>query len=99
VRALDWLGAQGMLEVQAAGVRHHYRHLRMPTDKTELAKSLHRRLLRREDGEIARLRQVQQLVESDSCRSATLAAHFDETLAQDCGHCSHCLGNPVSALH
>src|SRR5690625_4825894 len=98
VSALDWLAEQEMLEVQAAGVRHHYRRLRMPTDKTELVERLYQRLLRREEGEIARLRQVQELVESESCRSAMLAAHFGETLAKDCGHCSRCLGQPLTVL-
>jgi ATP-dependent DNA helicase RecQ len=92
VSALDWLGEQGMLEVQAAGTRLRYRCLRSPDDLDALAAELHRRMTKREEGELERLRQVCRLVEMEGCRTAMLAAHFGETLEAPCGHCSGCLG-------
>jgi ATP-dependent DNA helicase RecQ len=93
VRALDWLGEQGLLEVKVAGVRHPYRRLRSSDDPDGLAASLHERLLAREAAEVARLRQVLDLVAGEGCRTAALAAHFGETLERPCGHCSGCLGD------
>lgn len=91
VRALDWLGDQGMLELQAAGVRHRYTRQRMPDDLGALAAALHERMTKREAGELQRLRQVCELAALEGCRTAMLAAHFGETLAAPCGHCSGCL--------
>lgn len=96
VRALDWLGEQGMLEVKVAGVRHRYRRLRAPADSDTLAAELHRRMLQREAAELARLQQVLDFAALASCHSAALAAHFGEVLPQPCGQCSGCLGAPAS---
>jgi ATP-dependent DNA helicase RecQ len=93
VRALDWLGEQGMLEVRASGARHRYRRLHTPDDLDELAAELYRRCLQREQAELGRLRQVQEMVSSRRCHTAILAAHFGETLEAPCGHCSACLGD------
>lgn len=90
IRALDWLGEQRMLEVKAAGVRNRYRRLQTPEDPDALADQLHQRMLRREAAEIDRLGQVLALAAGEDCRSAALAAHFGETLAEPCGHCSGC---------
>ncbi len=91
VRALDWLGEQGMLELQAAGVRHRYTRRRMPDDLDALATALHGRMAQREAGELQRLRQVSDLAGLQGCHSAMLAAHFGEMLAVPCGHCGGCL--------
>ncbi len=96
VRALDWLGEQGMLEVKVTGVRHRYRILQAPADVDALAAALHGRLVQREAAELARLRQMLELAALDGCRSAALAAHFGETLETPCGHCSGCLGTSTS---
>ena len=55
VRALDYLGEQGLLEVQVSGVRHCYRRLREPENLADLARTLHDRTLQRETREMARL--------------------------------------------
>lgn len=91
VRALDWLGEKQMLEIKVTGVRHRYRLINKADDTTVLADALHQRVLKREAAEIARLRQVIELVGCDECQTAALAAHFGETLQQPCGHCSWCL--------
>lgn len=95
VRALDWLGEQGMLEVQAAGVRHRYRRLGIPEDSDALAEDLHRRMTKREADELGRLRQVCDLAALHACQTAMLAGHFGETIAAACGHCSGCAGKPL----
>jgi ATP-dependent DNA helicase RecQ len=95
VRALDWLGEQGMLEVQPAGVRNRFRRLRAPDDPAALADELHGYHLRRESAEIGRLQQVMELAGRDGCQTAELATHFGESLAEPCGHCSWCLGGPT----
>jgi ATP-dependent DNA helicase RecQ len=91
IRALDWLGDQQMLEVKVAGVRHRYTRLKMPENATQLADDLYQRMMQRERAEISRLQQILEFVEKDSCQTTMLAAHFDEVLAQDCGHCSFCI--------
>jgi ATP-dependent DNA helicase RecQ len=95
VRALDWLGEQGVLEVQAAGVRNRFSRLRTPEDPAKLAHELHDDYRRRETAEIGRLRQVLELAGRDDCQAAALAAHFGETLREPCGHCSWCLSGQV----
>lgn len=97
VKAMDWLGEQQMLRVEAAGVRHSYRRLRMPDDLATLANDLHQRMLKREAAEVGRLNQVVELIALPSCRSVALAAHFDGSLSEDCGQCSACLGQIESA--
>lgn len=90
VAALDYLGEQDMLAVQAAGVRHRYRIRQRPDDPVALAAELHERARRREQNELARLGQVVALIEADACQTAALGAHFGEE-REPCGHCSWCL--------
>jgi ATP-dependent DNA helicase RecQ len=91
IRALDWLGEQQLLEVEASGVRHRYRRLKSPDDPIALADELHGYMLKREKAEVARLRQVLDLVRFKGCQTAALAAHFGEKLDGPCGHCTWCL--------
>jgi len=90
IRALDWLGEQQMLRVEATGLRYRYRRLRSPADPAALADELHHYGLKREAAELERLRQVLELTAQDACQTAALAAHFGECLEQPCGHCSWC---------
>jgi len=90
IRALDWLGEQQMLRVEATGLRHRYRRLQAPADPIALADALHRYGLKREAAELGRLRRVLELAARDGCRTAALAAHFGEHLKGPCGHCSGC---------
>ena len=98
VRALDYLGEQGMLELKAQGVRNRYRRLKAPGDPAELARSFYDKMIAREQQEVARLNQIVQLIEHDGCQVAALCFHFGEQLAEDCGHCSRCLDNAVTSL-
>jgi len=96
IAALDYLGEQDLLELRTAGVRYRYTLLQRPEDMDALAKKLHRRTLKREAGEIARLKQVTDLVEQNNCQVATLSAHFGEQ-QEPCGHCSWCLNDRTPA--
>ena len=92
IAALDYLGEQQLLEVQAAGVRNRYRLVKPPADIDALIEKLSERTQRRETDEIARLRQVTELVEQDGCQVASLAAYLGEEI-DECGHCTWCLGD------
>ncbi len=98
VRALDYLGEQELLDVEAAGVRHRYAVLQPPHDLDTLADTLHRRALELEARELARIDQVLELAGLDRCLNAYLCQHFGEEISS-CGHCSWCLrGEPAELL-
>lgn len=92
VRALDYLGQQGLLELKAEGVRQTFRLVRQPDDTGALADSLFQRLHQREDREIARLHEVLDLAGHNGCQVSRLGEHFGEPLAKPCGHCGWCAG-------
>lgn len=99
IRALDWMGDQQLLEVQAGGVRNRYRRLRLPEDATAMARDLFAYNVKREEAETGRLQQVLDLLGLDGCRAAALGEHFGEQLETSCGQCSGCRGEaePVPA--
>ena len=89
--ALDYLGEQGMLELQTSRLRLRYRRLKPAANPQPLAAELHQRMLKREAADLARLRQVLALAGHNRCQTNALAQHFGDNLEQACGHCSHCL--------
>lgn len=91
VRALGYLGEQGLAEVKAQGVRSRYRRLKSPADQEALAKQLHSRAQEREARELGRLQQVVAMTAYEGCRSFFLARYFGEDLNGQCGHCAWCL--------
>jgi ATP-dependent DNA helicase RecQ len=91
VRALDYLEAQGLLQLQVAGVRQRFRRLARPQDLPGLAQRLEQRLQQRETREIERLHEVLQLAGHNGCQVSRLGAHFGEPLERPCGHCSWCM--------
>lgn len=93
VRALDYLHEQGQLELQAEGVRHRYRRLKVPSDLALVSADLHRRTLVHQQRELDRLNQVLQLAGHDGCQISALCEHFGECRREPCGHCSWCLNN------
>ena len=98
VRALDYLAEQGLMEVEAEGVRNRYQIVRRPEDVGQLAASLHARTIQREGQEIGRLHQVLELVQHPGCQVLALCRHFGEDRAEPCGHCTWCLskGQPLA---
>lgn len=96
VRALEHLAEKGWIELKADMVRARYRRLRRPQDLAALADELFDRVEIREAGEVARLRQVIDLVEATQCQSKVLCAHFGEALDAPCGNCTVCLSGPCA---
>ena len=98
IRALDYLAEQGHLELQAEGVRHRYRRLKLPPDVESLAADLHGRAVQHEKRELHRLDQVLQLVTLNGCQFCALCEHFGESRQERCGHCSWCQndGAPIT---
>jgi ATP-dependent DNA helicase RecQ len=97
-RALDYFQQQGWAEVRASGVRQRYRRLRASDDPDQLVAELHRRFLRREQQEIARVTQVLDLVTHDGCQVKALVGYFGEQRSAPCGHCGHCLSGRAAEL-
>jgi ATP-dependent DNA helicase RecQ len=91
VRALEYLSQIGLVRLETSGLMLRYDIARQPGNRAELSEELYRRMERREQREMARLRQVTALVEHPGCQTAALAAHFGELLTGTCGHCSWCL--------
>jgi len=98
VAALGGLEAAGDLLLQASGVRQGYRMKNPPQDAPALAGKLAAVFARREQADLARLRQVLGLVGHRGCLTAYLTAHFGETLAVPCGHCDRCRGVPPQTV-
>jgi ATP-dependent DNA helicase RecQ len=90
VRALEVLAERGLIELRTADVRHRYTRQRDTEDGEALAAELVSRFQRREESEIARLRQVLDLVTHDGCLTNALVAHFGEIRSAPCGHCTYC---------
>jgi ATP-dependent DNA helicase RecQ len=98
VRALEVLQVRGWVELKTADVRQRYTRLRPTEDAEALTADLMGRSLRREQHEIARLRQVLDLVTHAGCQTNQLVRYFGEERAQPCGHCSFCLTGHPQAL-
>lgn len=94
VRALNYLGEQRILDIEAEGVRYRYRRLRLPQSAQKVAAELHGRTLKREENELARLQQVLDLVSLDDCQVRALSRHFGDEMEQPCGHCTWCQRAP-----
>ncbi len=92
VRALDYLAEQELIELRVGGVRQRYRWQQRPAELDQLAEELHARTLEHESREIERLGRVLKLASLDGCQTQSLCSYFGETLTEDCGHCSWCLG-------
>jgi ATP-dependent DNA helicase RecQ len=95
VRALEVLQERGFTEMRTADLRHRYTCLRDHADAEALTMELVARCLRHEEREVARVRQVLDLVTHDGCQTNALVAYFGEQRSRPCGHCTHCLtGRP-----
>jgi ATP-dependent DNA helicase RecQ len=98
VRALEFLEQKGWAEIRPSDLRHRFVRVEMPDATSRLVGEIARRFTAREDAEMARVRQVLDLVTANGCQSAILALHFGETLAKPCGHCSFCRAGRAQAL-
>jgi ATP-dependent DNA helicase RecQ len=99
VRALEVLAERGLVELRVADARQHYTRLRPESeDEASLVAELEERFLAREAAEIARIRQVLDLVTHDGCQTNTLVGYFGERRAGRCGHCTWCLSGKRQKL-
>lgn len=89
-QALNHLAERGFVEVQAKGVKVPYQIIKHPDDIDALQQALWAQVEAREQGDIARMDQVQALVTADSCQASILSAHFGEEISEPCGQCSYC---------
>ncbi len=92
VKALDYFGEQGWIELKVSGLVHGYRKLNSIDSVTDLAKHYFDKVVSREQNEIQRTRQFIDLMAAEECQAATMSAHFGQPLQQACGECSFCQG-------
>jgi ATP-dependent DNA helicase RecQ len=93
VRALHYLDEQRRIELRPSGPRLRFvrREPEATVDCRALVGTLADRFEQREAHEIARVRQVLDLVAEPGCQAAALVGYFGETLGAPCGHCTSCL--------
>ena len=97
VSAITYLEEQGDLLIQATGLRHGYQRIGNP-NVAQHAAELSQTFAQREDQDIVRLNRVVEFAEHQGCLTQHLLTYFGETLPNNCGHCSICLGNQPRKL-
>jgi ATP-dependent DNA helicase RecQ len=89
VRAVEWMGEQGLVEVQASDLRLRYHKVAQPNVEA-VTDDLVARFHQSETAEIARIAMVAELVTRDGCQTNYLLAYFGEGHDVPCGHCTWC---------
>jgi ATP-dependent DNA helicase RecQ len=95
--ALSFLDESGDIVLEASGSRQGYRLLEGAPPVAALCESLAQRFMRREEQDIARMRDVLAYAGHPGCLTRQLLAYFGEERG-DCGHCGHCAGEPAQTL-
>lgn len=95
-RALGYLEEQGLIELQASGLRQGYKKLVQPDIEAVLDKLL-MLFETRERRDIERIDQVLHYANSSHCFTGQLLAYFGESDAQSCGVCGRC-ADPAQTL-
>lgn len=90
VKALDYFAEKGWIELNVSGLVHGYRRLKTIPSTELMAKELSDRLVRREQAEVERTRQVFELGTAKVCQADALSRHFGQPLESPCGQCSYC---------
>jgi ATP-dependent DNA helicase RecQ len=98
VKAVDFMEAQGWLEVKVSDLVHGYRWLRRIEQPKLLADEYFDKAVMRERAEVDRMNDVFALAQANECQSELLARHFGEQLDQPCGHCTHCIGEGAQEI-
>jgi len=96
--AVNYLEERGDLLVQVTGLRHGYRLLEADEDAGALITGLQETFARREDQDIARLKEVLSYAEQRTCLTRHLLSYFGEAVVDDCGDCSRCRGGTGERL-
>ncbi|MBN9419900.1 MAG: RecQ family ATP-dependent DNA helicase [Candidatus Eremiobacteraeota bacterium] len=94
IKTLNYLEEQGLVLLQASGVRKGYRRVGSFGDP----QSLIHRFRTREQRDLARLEEMQRLVYGQGCTARALLAYFGESMESDCGVCGRCLGQSSPTL-
>lgn len=92
VKAIDYMGERGWIEVRVSDLVYGYQKLMQISDPEELAEELYDRMLGREQSEIERSGQVFGLLAAPGCQAAIMSNHFGQRMDQACGRCTACLG-------
>ena len=90
IRAVEYLGEQGLAEIQASDLRLRFQKLQPIAEVDAVADDLAARFQRSEEAEIARIGMVAELVTRDGCQTDCLLAYFGEVRDVACGHCTWC---------
>jgi len=90
IRALEYLAEKGWAELTVSAPRQRFTRLVAAPDLPALERELAERFARREAQEVARVRQVVELVGTPGCRTNKLLAYFGEARDAPCGHCTFC---------
>ena len=98
VRAVEWLGEQGLAEVQASDLRLRFQKLVARPDVDAVTDDLAARFHQSESAEIARIAMVAELVSRDGCQTGYLLSYFGEHRDAPCGHCTWCETRRASAF-
>lgn len=93
VKAVDYMGEQGWVELQVSDLVHGYRWEKRIDDPIGMADEFYEQLVQREKGEVSRLDDVFEIAKAKRCQSMQLSQHFGEAIAESCGRCSACLGD------
>jgi len=97
ITALEWLDAQGHLELQAKQAVERFLITQKNIDGHALSDKLHQLFHNKEQAEIDRIHNMITLFESGDCLSRQLANYFgDHSAPERCGHCSACESGAVS---
>jgi ATP-dependent DNA helicase RecQ len=95
VKAIDYLGERGWIELQVSDLVHGYKKVQRISNVDELVDELHDRMVSREKSEVERLDQVFRLLAAPSCQAALLSSHFGQDMEQACGQCTACSTGPI----
>src|SRR5207302_9035039 len=92
------LADQELIELRVSDARLRFSRQGEVADRAGLVAELLARFETREAQEIARLREVVDLVGHDGCQWNALVAHFGEIRAEPCRHCGFCLSGRPEAF-
>ena len=98
IKALNYLEEQGEVVLQVSNVRQGFRLLQDDPDVGRLHGALADRFARREEREVARVRQMLEFAYGEGCLTRRIVTYFGEDLPADCGHCGRCLGEEPAPL-
>lgn len=93
VKAVDFMAAQNWIEVNVSDLVHGYRWKRRIEHPKLVADEYFDRIIGREKSEVTRLNDVFEIASASDCQSRMLSKHFGEAIGDDCGTCSHCIGD------